>query len=58
MTIFAYWLMGVLGDWYAMSTAAQIAALSLAVASSGVVYIAACYVLGLRLADFRHRASV
>jgi putative peptidoglycan lipid II flippase len=58
MTIFAHWLLGVLGDWYAMSTTTQIAALALAVVSSGSVYVAACYVLGLRSADFRHRAPV
>jgi hypothetical protein len=58
MTIFAFWLLSVLGDWYAMSTTEQIAALSVVVASSGVVYVAACYVLGLRLADFRHRAPL
>jgi putative peptidoglycan lipid II flippase len=58
MALFAYWLLGQLGDWYAMSTAAQIAALSLAVASSGTVYLAACYVLGLRISHFRHRAPV
>jgi uncharacterized SAM-binding protein YcdF (DUF218 family) len=58
MTIFALWLLSMLGDWYAMSTTAQIAALAFAVASSGVVYVAACYMLGLRLADFRHRAPV
>jgi putative peptidoglycan lipid II flippase len=58
MALFAYWLLGRLGDWYAMSTTAQIASLTLAVASSGSVYIAACYVLGLRFADFRHRAPV
>jgi putative peptidoglycan lipid II flippase len=58
MTIFALWLLSMLGDWYAMSTTAQIAALGFAVASSGVVYVAACYMLGLRLADFRHRAPV
>jgi putative peptidoglycan lipid II flippase len=58
MTVFALWLLSVLGDWYAMSTTAQITALFLAVAGSGIVYVAACYVLGLRLADFRHRAPV
>ena len=58
MALFAYWLLGRLGDWYAMSATTQIAALALAVASSGGVYFAACYGLGLRLADFRHRAPV
>jgi putative peptidoglycan lipid II flippase len=58
MTIFAYWLLGLLGDWYAMRSSAQVASLSLAVASSAIVFAAACYVFGLRLADFRHRAPV
>jgi putative peptidoglycan lipid II flippase len=58
MTVFALWLLSMLGDWYAMSTTVQIGSLSLAVASSGIVYVAACYVFGLRLADFRHRAPV
>jgi peptidoglycan biosynthesis protein MviN/MurJ (putative lipid II flippase) len=58
MALFAYWLLGRLGDWYAMSTTEQIAALSVAVASSGIVYVAACYTLGLRVAHFRHRAPV
>ena len=58
MALFAYWLLGRLGDWYAMGATTQIAALALAVASSGGVYFAACYGLGLRLADFRHRAPV
>jgi putative peptidoglycan lipid II flippase len=58
MTIFAYWLLGLLGDWYAMRSSTQVASLSLAVASSAIVYAAACYVFGLRLADFRHRAPV
>jgi putative peptidoglycan lipid II flippase len=58
MTVYAYWLLGRLGDWYAMSTTKQITALFFAVASSGAVYFAACFVLGLRFADFRHRAPV
>ena len=58
MTVFAYWLLGELGDWYAMSTSGQIAALTLAVASSGLVYVATGFALGLRLAHFRHRAPV
>jgi putative peptidoglycan lipid II flippase len=58
MTVFAYWLLGVLGDWYLMSAWAQIAALGFTVASSAVVYIAACFMLGLRIAHFRHRAPV
>jgi putative peptidoglycan lipid II flippase len=58
MALFAYWLLGRLGDWYAMSATAQIGALALAVVSSGAVYLVASYVLGLRPADFRHRAFV
>ena len=58
MAAFAYWLLYMLGDWYAMTTWTQIAALSVTVASCGVVYLAACLGLGLRIAHFRHRAPV
>jgi putative peptidoglycan lipid II flippase len=58
MTVYAHWLVGIFGDWYALGAWAQIARLSLAVASSAAVYIAACFVLGLRIAHFRHRAPV
>ena len=58
MAAFAYWLRYMFGDWYEMSTWTQIAALSLAVASCGSVYVAVCFGLGLRIAHFRHRAPV
>jgi putative peptidoglycan lipid II flippase len=53
-----YWLLGRLGDWYAMGTWSRIGWLALCVIGPGMAYFAACYACGLRTRHFRLYAPV
>jgi putative peptidoglycan lipid II flippase len=58
MVASVYWLLGRLGDWYAMGTWSRIGALALCVVGPGLAYFAACYACGLRTRHFRLYAPV
>jgi len=53
MVLFVVWLLGRIGDWYAMNTWWQAGALAVCVVGAIVVYFAVCYAFGMRLAQFR-----
>jgi len=53
-----YWLLGRLGDWYAMGTWSRVGGLALCVIGPGIAYFAACYACGLRTRHFRLYAPV
>jgi putative peptidoglycan lipid II flippase len=53
-----YWLLGRIGDWYAMSTTSQIAAMALCVFAPGAVYFLVAFACGLRTRQFRLYASL
>jgi hypothetical protein len=46
------------GDWLAMGTIQRIASLALLVGGGAAVYFVACFLVGLRVSDFRMRPVV
>lgn len=57
MCLALWWLLGAAGDWLAMGTLERATWLLLAVAGGALVYFGSCYVLGVRIAALRIRAS-
>ncbi len=58
MGAFVLVLLDRLGDWHTMSTWGQIGALLVSIGGGGIVYFAACLLLGLRSRHFRLHATV